>query len=586
MARTRRILRRGGSDTFEEDGQIWYQTTFVNFSDLKYVEVPLGFTMNLNGTQVTQVVIWEDGFISFGTPTQAQIDWVNVNAGTGNLADFPGDYIAVGYAAIENGLNFTFGEIDFEPPYIDAEKVPIMRIDWSSPDFDEMQLQLNPNDFTIVDTRVSSPGSTPGQVGFRIGNEVFNGTSDYIPDYVLGDGLIGVFEGDVEANLLLGSWRPDLILGAGGDDRIDGRGGADEMRGGLGNDSYVVTAGDAVYEYHNQGIDTVRSWATFQLKSNVENLFLIGTAATNGTGNNLANRIVGNAADNRIDGAGGIDRMEGRGGNDIYRIETRGDYAVEAAAGGIDAVHSKITIGLHANVENLLLLDGAANGFGNGLSNAITGNGAANQLDGRGGADQMRGRGGNDTYFVDDVLDRAIELAGQGADRVVSRVTFTLEAEVERLQLAGSDEIGGTGNAGANSIIGNAAANALNGKAGDDWLYGRLGNDLLTGEAGRDRFVFDTALDGALNVDEIADFSVADDVIVLRHSVFSVDTGRLSADAFVNGDTAIDAEDRILYHSATGNIFYDADGSGNGAAILFARVDPGTALTNADFVGF
>ena len=62
--------------------------------------------------------------------------------------------------------------------------------------------------------------------------------------------------------------------------------------------------------------------------------------------------------------------------------------------------------------------------------------------------------------------------------------------------------------------------------------------------------------------------------------------GTLAASAFVAGTAALDASDRIIYDSATGKIFYDADGVGGVAQVLFATVDPGTALNNADFFGF
>jgi hypothetical protein len=52
------------------------------------------------------------------------------------------------------------------------------------------------------------------------------------------------------------------------------------------------------------------------------------------------------------------------------------------------------------------------------------------------------------------------------------------------------------------------------------------------------------------------------------------------------GTAAGDSGDRIIYDSATGRIFYDADGSGGGAKVLFAKVTAGTTLTNADFIGF
>jgi hypothetical protein len=45
----------------------------------------------------------------------------------------------------------------------------------------------------------------------------------------------------------------------------------------------------------------VRSSITWTLGANIENLVLTGTAAINGTGNSLANRITGNSAANVLE---------------------------------------------------------------------------------------------------------------------------------------------------------------------------------------------------------------------------------------------------------------------------------------------
>src|SRR6185295_1380467 len=111
-----------------------------------------------------------------------------------------------------------------------------------------------------------------------------------------------------------------------------------------------------------------------------------------------------------------------------------------------------------------------------------------------------------------------------------------------------------------NLIEGNAGANTLNG--GD-------GSDTLVGFAGADTFAFTTALGGG-NVDRIADFSAADDTIALDHTMFAgLGLGALNANAFVTGTSAQDADDRIIYDQATGALYFDADGSGSGAAVQF-----------------
>lgn len=97
--------------------------------------------------------------------------------------------------------------------------------------------------------------------------------------------------------------------------------------------------------------------------------------------------------------------------------------------------------------------------------------------------------------------------------------------------------------------------------------------------------MFNTAL-GTTGVDTISGFSVADDTIRLDNAIFAgtgADNTTLLAGAFSIGPTAADADDRIIYNSATGALSYDANGNGAGGVTQFATLAAGLALTNADF---
>jgi len=231
------------------------------------------------------------------------------------------------------------------------------------------------------------------------------------------------------------------------------------------------------------------------------------------------------------------------------------------------------------------------------LANVLVGNSASNILNGGVGADTMNGGLGNDTYAVDNVGDQVVEASSTGGiDRVNSSISYSLTARVENLVLTGSAAINGTGNGLDNSISGNSGNNVLKGigggdslvgQGGADHLYGGAGIDLLSGGAGADAFHFDTVLNATTNVDDMVDFTPAADSVLLDRAIFTaLSAGTLAAGAFVLGTSAGDADDRILYDAASGQIFYDRDGTGAAAPVLFATVLANTALTNADFIAY
>lgn len=279
---------------------------------------------------------------------------------------------------------------------------------------------------------------------------------------------------------------------------IDGKAGSDKMTGGLGNDTYYVdNAGDNVVEALNEGLDVVSSSVTYSLSDNVENLTLSGTAAIDGTGNELSNKIIGNVADNSIDGGAGNDTLDGGVGadtligglgDDTYYVDNSADVITENSGEGTDSVFSSASYVLSADVENLTLSGlTAINGTGNASDNTMLGNVGINILDGAAGndvlnggagADTLIGGMGDDTYYVDNIGDVITENSGEGTDSVFSSVSYTLSSDVENLTLNSvRTAVNATGNDSDNNLNGNTNNNILDGKGGADNMVGGLGND-------------------------------------------------------------------------------------------------------------
>ncbi len=194
------------------------------------------------------------------------------------------------------------------------------------------------------------------------------------------------------------------------------------------------------------------------------------------------------------------EQLIGGGGDDTFFVSSLGVSVVEAAGGGLDTIRAYVDTTLPAEVENLVLLGGAARGTGNALANVITGNAFANVLDGGPGADRLEGGPGDDTYLVDTIADIISEQAGEGVDSVRAVSDYVLGANLENLILEGR-AVSGTGNAIANILTGNARNNDLHGGDGADVLtggtaVGLAGSrevDLLDGGAGADTFVLGDA---------------------------------------------------------------------------------------------
>jgi Ca2+-binding RTX toxin-like protein len=191
-----------------------------------------------------------------------------------------------------------------------------------------------------------------------------------------------------------------------------------------------------------------------------------------------------------------------------------------------------------------------------------------------GGIDTISAEGRTDNVTID------LREGGFSSIGATANLAIAYKAKIENA----------TGGDGNDILTGNDLANTLRGGAGNDTLSGGQGRDFLFGGEGSDSFIFNTRPTSA-SADRIMDFSSEFDTIMLSRAVFS----GLSANkaiteaqfkAYDGGRMVLDRSDRIVYDRSTGDLYFDADGSGRSAAIKFATVDPYTVLTTADFFVF
>jgi Ca2+-binding RTX toxin-like protein len=416
---------------------------------------------------------------------------------------------------------------------------------------------------------------------------------------IAGRGGDDVLNGGAGGDWINGGAGLDTIKGGTGVDRIDGGAGLDTINGGDGNDVVTIAAAADVVagEQYIGGL----GWDHLFVKG--EEIDLTGAAITGFESLNARRGAV------KLTLAQ-IESFDMLWAGSVV-IATAGEFsptgniytnAFTLAVGGI-------TLDLSGDQYEAYVVKGSA---GNDI---VTGGGKADTIYGYGGddvlnsgnssGDLLAGGAGDDLYRIETSWPKVVEGSAQGHDTVHTNASaMTLAANVEDMILIGpgGDDFLGTGNQGDNRIVaaagddtlkgaagndtleGAAGKDALTGGVGDDSLYGGAGLDQLSGGDGADRFVFDSALGAAHNVDRVMDFA-ADDFMVLDRNVFGAagPQARLAGDAFTVGTAARDAEDRLVYDQASGKLFYDADGTGAGAQILFAQLSAGAELGVADF---
>jgi Ca2+-binding RTX toxin-like protein len=416
---------------------------------------------------------------------------------------------------------------------------------------------------------------------------------------------------------LIGDAQANVLSGGAGDDTLTGGLGADTLNGGAGSDT-------ADYADAARGL----------------NLTLVGRGSGGDTyisienlaGSAFNDRLTGNGAANVLTGQGGADRIDGGGGDDILL----GDFAYQGDAPpspglgtgyatlGAGATNNSIATAFDISnnfslaadpdiFDSTTLLHTTVNATGNGQGGFYKVNLAAGTvltididgiadpdihdsflrlLDSTGNILAQNDDGGGDPGSASDRDSSAVFVVLQTGTYYILEGSWTAAAPgngfTEAVPLGSAYELNVSVEFPPAPVQpGVAGADTLMGGAGSDLLDGGLAADRLTGGAGEDSFRFSTALGGG-NVDRITDFNVAQDTILLDNLIFAAlgANGALALGAFFKSAAGVaqDADDRIIYDTDNGSLLYDADGTGQTAAIQFAQLGTNLALSALDFI--
>jgi Ca2+-binding RTX toxin-like protein len=411
------------------------------------------------------------------------------------------------------------------------------------------------------------------------------------------------------------------LEGRAGNDSLLGGASADFLLGGTGNDSLTGGAGGDSFQFlEAPGAANADLIADFV--SGQDQIGLDAAAHANiGTGPFVAGDARFFAGAGATSGQDASDRV-------VYNTST-GHLFYDADGNGAGASQLIATLeGAPGLAATDIVVVGAATPApirGTAGNDSLTGTAGDDSIEGLAGNDTLTGLAGNDTMLGaegNDVFRMSSGTAttygtdaidgGSGFDVVdfsgVAQSAVTANIAAATATMSG----GGTGGAGSASVasiegviggdfndrlIGGGAANRLEGGAGNDTLDGSSGNDTLRGGTGTDslrggsgidQFIFAESA-GAANADTVRDFLSGTDELLFENGVltalgaegaFGAGDGRFCSGAGLTSGQ--DSSDRLIYNTTTGQLFYDADGSGAGSGQLVATLLGTPALAATD----
>jgi Ca2+-binding RTX toxin-like protein len=300
----------------------------------------------------------------------------------------------------------------------------------------------------------------------------------------------------------------------------------------------------------------------------------------------IVETLYGNDFNNdEINGLNGNDTIYGMGGTDLI-----------FGGGGADRLNGD-------RGDDTLYGDGGSDSIFGGLGDdTINGGADGDIVHGDLGDDELFGGDGNDIIYSFGGADLMDGGAGTG-DSVFyvnerSAVTINLVDQILNAGAAFGDTITNiervygavyftnnlTGDANSNILVGGIRNDTLNGGGNFDILRGGLGADMLTGGTSGDYFQYTTAAEGG---DTITAWEAGDKFTFTRAAFGNLAGANVAAANFLSvasGHAATNASQKFIFDQATDQLWYDADGSGAGAAIFIADITTNYNLLNTDLL--
>jgi Ca2+-binding RTX toxin-like protein len=392
-----------------------------------------------------------------------------------------------------------------------------------------------------------------------------------------GDDVLIPFSGGIDTIVFTGkdfydiNWDwdgSDLILATAADENYEFDGTV-RVVGFLQSETSITVKIDTQF---NLDYGTNANLATFHFNANItkglnntnDTELLFGTAYTddviNGNGG-FYDGLFGLDGNDTLNGGAGLDVIRGGRDDDVLNGGTgddtlRGDSGTDTYNGGDGVDQLRFRGGDeedHGAIVDLSTGTVIDDGFGNtetftSIEN-VRGSSHGDDFTGDGNDNIMRGEEGNDT------------LTGAGG-------SDNLLGGVDDDTLSGGDDNDNLfGDAGEDTINGDAGDDFVDAGDDDDTVDGGAGNDFLAGGAGADTMTGGTGSDGfelsdPNAVDEITDFSVADDNLFFFNLIDPATTAADLSDFLTFDDSGADTL-----------VLFDEDGTGSGTAVQLATLN-------------